>query len=135
MTHHYFVMPVVVSLFALACVGTAHGQDDAERLLLRQEFRAALEQDPRAAQLSPERLDSLVEQLATEAEAQNSTSDFVLPMPPAVENTFNDNAILTPWGQPIDPSVLYALVLCSLASAGGLLWWLLHLHRSHLRQQ
>jgi len=106
-------------------------QDSHDSQLLREEFRSALMSDSRAASLSNEKLDSMVEALVQEAETQGVATDFVLPPVPALPEfaASESNALMTPWGQPIDPFTLYGVILVCLACAGLLLWWLLHLHK------
>lgn len=108
--------------------GQAVAQEFDSATQLRQEFRSALLQDPRTTSMSETEINSMVDALATKVEEENTVYDFILPPLPAPIVEFA-SSIVTPWGQPITPAVMYAVILCSLLLAVLLLWLLLHMHK------
>jgi hypothetical protein len=123
---------VVLGVVALSSFASPASAQDAtdEAMRLREEFRSALVSDPRSAQLSEAELNSMVEALASKAEEQDTIYDFILPPLPQFVEEFSEG-VVTPWGQPVSPEMLYGVILLCLAFAGLLLWWMLHLHRKH----
>ncbi len=128
------IATVLFSLSVAPMMVGAQGLDQEAQL--REEFRAALLSDPRSKALSPAELNSMVDALAQEAVTQKVVDDFVLPPLPGSEIALQYfDGVVTPWGQPISPLLLYCVILACLFIAILLLWWLLHLHRRHAIQR
>lgn len=128
---------ITIILSALLFVGistSVHAQDTSiQDAQLRDELRTVLLTDPRTGSLSPAELNSMLDVLVAGVHEQGVADDYVLPI--ASPLSFNeaqlDAGIMSPWGTPINPNILYFVVLTSLAAAIFLLWWLIHLHKRH----
>jgi hypothetical protein len=80
-------------------------QEDA----LRAQIRADIMQDPRSSQMSQAEQDALVEQLAAQAEADGTSSDYL-----ESKNTFDTASLFTP---PAEPSAVTRVLLSPLGLA------------------
>ncbi len=134
--HLMLVVASLITILFIAPIASAQETSSDETLELRATFRSALLSDPRSASLSEEELEAMVTALSEEAVETDSVSDFVLPVLIQRETIEPDSdEIITPWGQPISPLMLYGVILLSLLIAILLLWWLLHLHKLHAIQK
>lgn len=126
-------LPFLTTLFLAGSFLPAHAQDTTLDAQLRNELRAVLLADPRAASLSESELDSMLTALVQEAEEQGVIQDYVLPSTPVVFSVDEaEENVMVPWGGSFDATTLYFVILLCLAFALLLLWLLLHMHKKKL---
>lgn len=97
-----------LALFLLA-PGVLFAQEDA----LRSQIRADLMQDPRSQEMSQAEEDALVEELATQAEADGTSAAYL-----ESKNTFDPSSLFSP---PQEPSAVARTIFSPLSLAVVLL--------------